>query len=230
MAHLSFRRGATLLALVVIVGAPRDAPAQSCWRPASGQTQIPLWPGTPPGSRPGIGAEAVHDAVDAGTGVRKLVGAMPYSYIENVSLPTITLYSATTGNTGAAVIVYPGGGFNVLAMDVEGTEVCDWLTSHGVSCVLLKYRVPCQHVGPYRECPQANQDAQRAMRIARSRVPEWGIDPHRIGVLGFSAGAHMAIMSSIDTAHASLTRTRQWTAPTVWARDQTSLWCSIQDA
>jgi acetyl esterase/lipase len=194
--HLSSRTGAAILALALIANAPRRANAQSGWQPAPGHTQIPLWSGTPPNARAGIGAEAVHDAVDAGTGTRKLIGGRPYSYVENVTQPTITIYSPTTRNTGAAVIVYPGGGFNVLAMDLEGTEVCDWLVSNGVACVLLKYRVPCEPVGAFRDCPQAHQDAQRAMRIVRARAGEWHIDPHKIGVLGFSAGAHMAIMSS----------------------------------
>jgi acetyl esterase/lipase len=185
-----------MLALVLVAGATRHADAQSGWQPASGHAQVPLWPSTPPSARSGVGAEAVHYAVDPGTKKRKLIGGKPYSYIENVTQPTITLYSPTKRSTGAAVLVYPGGGFEVLAMDLEGTEVCAWLTSNGVSCVLLKYRVPCKHVGAYRECPQAHQDAQRAMSIVRSRAAEWHLDPHKIGVMGFSAGAHMAIMSS----------------------------------
>jgi acetyl esterase/lipase len=190
------RSGALALALGLLVGAPVRCHAQSGWEPAPGHTQIALWPGPPPDARPGVGPEALHFAVDAGTGVRKLVGGKPYTYLENVTRPTITVYTPTTRNTGAAVIVYPGGGFSILAMDIEGTEVCDWLTANGVTCVLLKYRVPCEPVGAYRECPTAHQDAQRAMRIVRSRASEWQIDPRRIGVLGFSAGAHMAIMSS----------------------------------
>ncbi len=185
-----------MLALVLFAGAPLETEAQSGWRPASGHTQIPLWPSGPPQARAGVGAEAVHTALDARTGTAKQIGGKPYSYVENVTQPTITIFSAARNNTGAAVIVYPGGGFNVLAMDIEGTEVCEWLTSNGVSCVLLKYRVPCEHVGAYRECPQAHQDAQRAMSIVRSRAGEWKIDPHKVGVMGFSAGAHMAIMSS----------------------------------
>jgi acetyl esterase/lipase len=185
-----------VLVLVLIAGATEGCGAQAGWRPAAGHTQIPLWPTRPPDARAGVGVEAVHNAVDRETGNKTLVGGAPYSYVENVTQPTITLYSPKTHSTGAAVIVYPGGGFNVLAIDIEGTEACDWLTSNGISCVLLKYRVPCEHLGAYRECPQAHQDAQRAMRIVRSRAAEWGIDPHRIGVIGFSAGAHMAIMSS----------------------------------
>jgi acetyl esterase/lipase len=196
LGHFFSRSNAAMLALVLIAAAPRAAEAQTGWQPASGHAQIPLWPGNPPNPRSGIGPEAVHFAVDAGTETKKLIGGKPYSYIENVTQPTITIYSPTNSNTGAAIIVYPGGGFNVLAMDIEGTEVCEWLTSNGVSCVLLKYRVPCALVGAYRECAQAHQDAQRAMSIVRSRAGEWNINPRKIGVLGFSAGAHMAIMSS----------------------------------
>ena len=192
---------AAVLVLVLIAGATPGCGAQSGWQPAAGHTQIPLWPAGPPGARSGIGAEAVHNALDRETGRKKLVGGKPYSYIENVTQPTITIYSPKTNNTGAAVIVYPGGGFNVLAIDIEGTEACDWLTSNGITCVLLKYRVPCEHQGAYNECPQAHQDAQRATRIVRSRASEWRIDPNRIGVIGFSAGAHMAIMSSTRFDH-----------------------------
>lgn len=196
MARRSSRAGAVALAFLLIAGAAQQGDAQPGWQPAAGHTQIPLWPNGPPDPRPGVGAEAVHYAVDPETRQRKLVGGRPYQYVENVTRPTITVYPPTTGNTGAAVIVYPGGGFNVLAIDIEGTEACDWLTSNGITCVLLKYRVPCQHEGDYRECPSAHQDAQRAMSIVRSRAGEWHIDPNRIGVMGFSAGAHMAIMSS----------------------------------
>ena len=201
MKRLSPRWRAAVLAVVLMAGASPGCGAQSGWRPAAGHTQIPLWPAAPPDARPGVGAEAVHNAVDRETGRMKLVGGAPYSYVENVTQPTITIYAPKAHNTGAAVIVYPGGGFNVLAIDIEGTEPCDWLTSNGISCVLLKYRVPCEHLGSYRECPQAHQDAQRAMRIVRSRATEWGIDPNRIGVIGFSAGAHMAIMSSTRFDH-----------------------------
>lgn len=191
-----------MFASILIAGATAGCSAQTGWRPAAGHTQIRLWPASPPADgRAGVGPEAVHNALDRETGKKKLVGGMPYSYVENVTQPTLTIYPPTGHNTGAAVIVYPGGGFNVLAIDIEGTEPCDWLTSNGITCVLLKYRVPCDHQGAYNECPQAHQDAQRAMRIVRSRAAEWRIDPDRIGVIGFSAGAHMAIMSSTRFAH-----------------------------
>jgi acetyl esterase/lipase len=108
-------------------------------------------------------------------------------------------------NTGAAVVVFPGGGYRALAIDLEGTEVCDWLTSKGITCVLLKYRVP--YSGPYwdDECkchrnpepPAALQDAQRTIGLLRSRASQFHIDPHRIGVLGFSAGGHL--VASLST-------------------------------
>jgi acetyl esterase/lipase len=89
------------------------------------------------------------------------------------------------------VVVFPGGGYSIVAIDLEGTEACEWLTSRGITCVLLKYRVPCARVGPYRDCVSALQDAQRAVGLVRARAPEWRIDPKKIGVLGFSAGGHM---------------------------------------
>jgi acetyl esterase/lipase len=95
--------------------------------------------------------------------------------------------------------VFPGGGYQILAIDLEGTEICDWLMANGITCVLLKYRVP--HSGPswQRDCncrinpkPQpALQDAQRALGIVRLHAAEWHIDPHKVGVLGFSAGGHL---------------------------------------
>ena len=128
--------------------------------------------------------------VDA-EGKPRLVGGKPWVYVNHVAQPTITVYSPVGRNTGAAVVVSPGGGYGVLAIDLEGTEACDWLTSKGVTCVLLKYRVPCAVTGPYRDCLTALQDAQRAIGLVRHRAAQWHIDPHKIGVLGFSAGGHM---------------------------------------
>ena len=88
------------------------------------------------------------------------------------------------------MVVFPGGGYNILAIDLEGTEVCDWLNPIGVSCVVVKYRVP--QPGPYPKSSAPLEDAQRAFGIVRSHAAEWHIDPNRIGVLGFSAGAHLA--------------------------------------
>jgi acetyl esterase/lipase len=108
----------------------------------------------------------------------------------------MTVYSPQGRNTGAAVVVFPGGGYNILAIDLEGTEACDWLTSKGITCVLLKYRVPCVKVGPYRDCPMALADAQRTVGLVRFQAAQWHIDPRKIGVLGFSAGGHMVAAMS----------------------------------
>lgn len=171
------------------------ARAQTPWEPSPGHTQMPLWPGAIPNARPAAGPEE-SGPVEPG----HLVAGRPWTYVANVSRPTLTVYSPAGRNTGAAVVVFPGGGYQVLAIDLEGTEICDWLTSKGITCVLLKYRVP--HSGPswQRDCncrinpkPQpALQDAQRAMGIVRLHAAEWHIDPRKIGVLGFSAGGHLA--------------------------------------
>ena len=166
------------------------------WQPAAGHTQIPLWPGEAPHARPLSGPEIAGTVVDRADNP-KLVGGRPWTFVDRVSQPTMTVYSPQGSNSGAAVVVFPGGGYNVLAMDLEGTEVCEWLTSRGVTCVLLKYRVPCVKVGPYRDCPAALEDAQRAVGLVRFRAAEWQIDPNKIGVLGFSAGGHM--VASLST-------------------------------
>jgi acetyl esterase/lipase len=151
---------------------------------------VPIWPGEPPGARRAAGREVSGTVVDR-AGNPRPVGGRPWIYVDSVSRPTITVYSPQGRNTGAAVVVFPGGGYNVLAIDLEGTEACDWLTSRGITCVLLKYRVPCVKTGPYRDCATALQDAQRAVGLVRFRAAQWHVDPHRIGVLGFSAGGHM---------------------------------------
>ena len=161
--------------------------------------QVPLWPGPIPGAKSVAAPEIAGTVVDA-SGKPRLVGDRPWVYVNNVSRPTLTVYSPPASNTGVAVVVFPGGGYNILAIDLEGTETCDWLTSKGITCVLLKYRVPCAKVGPYRDCPTALQDAQRAVGLVRARAAEWHVDPRRIGVLGYSAGGHMvaAISTHFD--------------------------------
>src|SRR5437763_5293621 len=142
--------------------------AQTAWQPSPGHKQVPIWPGVVPDARPVEGPEESGTVVDAGGG-RHLVAGKPWIYVNRVSQPTMTVYSPAGKNTGAAVVVFPGGGYNVLAIDLEGTEVCDWLASKGLTAVLLKYRVPSS--GPYwdEQCncrvypkaPTALQDAQR---------------------------------------------------------------------
>ncbi len=122
----------------------------------------------------------------------------------------MTVYSPQGKNTGAAIVAFPGGGYKILAIDLEGTEVCDWLTAKGITCVLLKYRVPGESgypkpapypkSGPYPESPIALEDAQRTLGLVRFHASEWHIDPHKIGVLGFSAGGHLAAAMSTHFA------------------------------
>lgn len=156
------------------------------WCAAPAAQTLDLWPGTAPGEKGDLGEEKdltkPTDGQIAGRSVIRL---------GNVSKPTLTVYRAPAEkDTGAAIVVCPGGGYHILAMDLEGTEVCAWLNSIGVTGVLLKYRVPKRE--GVEKHTAALQDAQRAVGLVRQRAKEWGIDPHRIGVLGFSAGAHLA--------------------------------------
>jgi acetyl esterase/lipase len=115
--------------------------------------------------------------------------------ITNVSHPNMAVYLADAGkNTGVAALVFPGGGYSHLAYNIEGTEVCAWLNSIGINCLLVKYRVP-EH-GRYPDNTEDLEDAQQATRIARTNAEAWHIDPNRIGVIGFSAGGHLAVMLS----------------------------------
>jgi acetyl esterase/lipase len=153
---------------------------------------IPLWPGGAPGEQ--MGGAGEHDTT---TEKSNLVAGKRVARIGGISNPTIQVYSPPKEkNTGAAVVVFPGGGYSILAFDLEGTEVCEWLNSIGVTGVLLKYRVP-PHPGAVRYAAPL-QDAQRAVRVVRSRAREWGIDATRVGVLGFSAGGHLGAASSTN--------------------------------
>jgi acetyl esterase/lipase len=160
------------------------------WQPSPGHTQVPIWPGTPPDAQPVSGPESATTRDKD-----HLVAGRPWTYVERVSRPTMTVYSPTGKNTGAAIVVFPGGGYQILAIDLEGTEVCDWVTSRGITCVLLKYRVPGVGLSPksgaYPNSPMALEDAQRTIGLVRFHAAEWQINPHKIGVLGFSAGGHL---------------------------------------
>lgn len=187
-----------LVTLLALAGAGRSSiGAPAAWQPSPGHTQVPIWPGAAPGAQPTDGPEESGPVVDA-AGHPVLVAGRPWIYVAKVVRPTMTVYSPEGNDTGAAVVVFPGGGYNVLAIDLEGTEVCDWLTSRGITCVLLKYRVPCAKVGTYRECPAALQDAQRTVGLLRSQSAKWHVDPHKIGVLGFSAGGHLVAAMSTE--------------------------------
>ena len=179
-----------IVALYVVFVVGGLSAQTSAWQPSPGHTQIPIWPGAVPNAQPVTGPEtSITREKDS------LVAGKPWTYIERVSRPTMTFYSPRGKNTGAAVVVFPGGGYWILAIDLEGTEVCDWLTAEGITCVLLKYRVPGvdrePRSGPYPKSPMALQDAQRTVGLVRFHAAEWHINPHKIGVLGFSAGGHL---------------------------------------
>jgi acetyl esterase/lipase len=146
-----------------------------------------IWPGDAPGETGEVGEEKA----ERGTGSR------PVTRISNVTVPTLTLHKPPKDkDTGAAVVICPGGGYNILAWDLEGEEVARWLNSIGVTGVLLKYRVPRRKDRPKHEAPL--QDAQRAVSFTRSHAAEWGIDPDRIGILGFSAGGHLSTTTATN--------------------------------
>ncbi|HEY6264170.1 MAG TPA: alpha/beta hydrolase [Candidatus Acidoferrum sp.] len=190
-----------LLSALCVVFASGGLCAQTpAWQPSPGHTQVPIWPGAAPDPQPVAGPEVTRTS----SGKEGLIAGKPVVGVYNVTRPTMTVYSPQANNTGAAVVVFPGGGYQGLAIDFEGTEVCDWLTPKGITCVLLKYRVtdvgPYPKSGPYPESPMALADAQRTMGLVRLHAAEWHIDPHKIGVLGFSAGGHLS--AAISTHYA----------------------------
>ncbi len=151
---------------------------------------IKLWPGKAPGDKVTLGEEK-----DMTKPTENKVGGKVLIRLGNVSDPTITFYPAPKDkNTGATVLVCPGGGYGILAYDLEGSEVCEWFNSIGVNAVLVKYRVP-KRPDTEKHAPPL-QDVQRAFGMVRGRAGEWGIDPKRVGILGFSAGGHLAAVAS----------------------------------
>jgi acetyl esterase/lipase len=189
----------TALIFALLIGLALDGPGaqQATWQPAPGHTQISIWPAAVPDqdhvARPDVETMRTRPTRVAG---------QPWVEVGHVSRPTMTVYSPAAGDTGAAVVVFPGGGYQILAIDLEGTEVCDWLTSRGITCVLSKYRVPGDGLTPrsgaYPNSRAALQDAQRTVRLVRLHAPEWHIDPRKIGVLGFSAGGHLVAAVSTN--------------------------------
>lgn len=170
------------------------SPQAARWQAAPEHTQRNIWPGQAPDALVTMASESTAHADQHGG----------WTQVRDVSQPTITVYAPKGRNTRAAVVVFPGGGFRVLAIDLEGTEICAWLSSKGITCVLLKYRVPqsnhhwdeqCQcHITP--KAPRALQDAQRAIRLVRSQAPQLQLDPDKIGVIGFSAGGYLVAQTS----------------------------------
>jgi len=162
------------------------------WQPSPGHVQIPLWPDHIPDSSAKPGPEFTELS-------KNTIAGKPYLSARNISAPTMTLYQPKVINSGVTVVVFPGGGFEILAIDLEGTDVCDWLVSHGINCVLLKYRVPSLPFDWHTNSRPHNlmisteslEDAQRAMGLVRLHAKDWNIDPQKIGVLGFSAGGYL---------------------------------------
>jgi acetyl esterase/lipase len=147
---------------------------------------LDLWPARPPGDTVALPPEA-----DTTKPEDRMVAGRRVIRIGNVSRPTLAVYRPPKDkDTGAAVVVCPGGGHRILAYDLEGTEVAEWLNSIGVTGIVLKYRVPAREGLPRWKA--AVQDGQRAVSFVRSRASEWGLDPKRIGILGFSAGGEAA--------------------------------------
>jgi acetyl esterase/lipase len=153
---------------------------------AAEPSTLNLWPGKAPGETKELPPEA-----DQTKDTDKLIAGRRIIKLGNVATPQITVYRpAPAKDTGASVIIAPGGGFNILAYDLEGTEVAEWLNTLGVTGIVLKYRVPARD--PQKRWLAAVQDAQRAVSLVRSRAGEWKLDPQRIGILGFSAGGATA--------------------------------------
>lgn len=158
---------------------------------AGASESLALWPHGAPEEKGVLNVE--HDTTKPDT---DLVAGKSVIRLTDVSVPTITFYpSPPEKDTGLTVVVCPGGGYQILAMDLEGTEVCQWLNSAGVNAVLLKYRVPARKGLERYTAPL--QDAQRALGLVRFHAAEWKLDPRRIGIMGFSAGGHLsAVVSS----------------------------------
>ena len=166
--------------------------------PAAGAADpavLDVWPGKVPGDEAAagsIGAEHFR-AIDASP-------TKDARWLTNVTKPTITVFRPPKNrNTGAAMVICPGGGYWNLAWDLEGTEVADWLNSVGITGIVLKYRVPRRPGQPPAVPPPGPLlDAQRAVSLVRSNAKEWDIDPDRIGMVGFSAGGHLVIATAIN--------------------------------
>lgn len=160
---------------------------------------IDLWPDTPPGPERHVGEER-----DTSTEKSDTVAERYVIRLGNVSAPQAHVYLPPADQrNGSSVVICPGGGFSILAWDLEGTEVADWFVKRGVTAVVLKYRVPTRQVNP--PWLQPTQDAQRTISLVRSRCAEWGLDTERVGILGFSAGGHAA-------ARTTLAKTRHYEA------------------
>jgi acetyl esterase/lipase len=160
--------------------------ALSCAAPAA--ETIKLWPGKAPGETKDIGEEKLIEPKKGQADVKRL---------SNVSEPTITIYAPPKDKAnGTVILVAPGGGYNILAIEHEGTQTCEWLNTLGVTAVLLKYRVPRREAQTPDNLAMV-QDAQRAITLIRSKQNELGINAIRVGMLGFSAGGHLTVCTAL---------------------------------
>lgn len=207
------RKNATLIAAaaLMICGLPGTLAAapprievpkveqQGVWQAPPGGEQVPLWPEDVALAKPDSG-----DHPETTGNGSPLVGGRKWHWATYVTRPTMTIFRPSGANNGAALLVIPGGGFHAVATDLEGTEICDWAIRQGMTCAMLKYRTP--QVWPRLKGKQQRpktllglEDAQRAMSLLRARAPDLGIDPRKIGAIGFSAGAYLAAnMSNTD--------------------------------
>ena len=186
---MQLRKSLTLLALLAAVASAGLVQAQATAETASpAAARVPIWPGTPPDAQPAPG---------------------PALEWTNIVQPTLAIHSPTGRNTGVAVVVLPGGGFEGLALKGEGTDACDWLTSNGITCVLLRYRVPSLPYDWHCKCRPDNhvtptpalEDVQRTMGLIRFQATRWHVDAHKLGVLGFSAGGYLVAEISTRYQH-----------------------------
>lgn len=168
--------------------------AASCHQSLAAEHQIVnLWPGKAPGETKKLPPE-----VDKTKSTDRLIAGRRIIKLGNVSTPTLAIFRPLKENdTGASVVICPGGGHHILAYDLEGTEVAHWLNTIGVTGIVLKYRVPFRSRA--KRWIAAVQDAQRAVSLVRSNADKWKIDPKRIGILGFSAGGETAGLTAIFT-------------------------------
>jgi acetyl esterase/lipase len=177
-----FAASLTLLALAAV--APRSPAAEAA-------LVLDVWPGKAPGENAPVGEEKFLEQKPGEKQVQRLT---------NVSKPTLSVFRpAKDQDTGAAVLICPGGGYNILAWDLEGEEVAAWLNTLGVTGIVLKYRVP-RRPDQVKDKPPLGplQDAQRALSLVRGKARDWGLDPKRIGILGFSAGGHLAAAAATN--------------------------------
>ena len=178
---------------------PEDDVKTGIWQPRAGLEQIPIWPGSPPDGtlrpQPPERVQTYKEPPEYGGKSEAVL---------DIAIPTMTVMPPKGRNTGTAVIVFPGGGFQKVFITLEGTEICDWLTARGITCIVSKYRAPGgndfwddglkRQITP--KIPRALQDAQRTIRLVRSKAKELNIDPGKIGVMGFSAGGYLVAQTS----------------------------------